>query len=179
MPLKHNCGHECLLLFLPGHAPRARNCKNQALCGAIEDVRRRGFKNFSCGGVCRKTLACGTHICGEICHDGDCPPCRRKGLISANLGRRRWKECVVGEFLGGKHQVRSCLAVGGIFVGKVVIRVTVGSVHTRGKRTCPCGRRVYEGMAYDVAVSLCGATCDKLLSCGFHRCLERCQRVPH
>ncbi|MCD7452472.1 NF-X1-type zinc finger protein nfxl2 [Datura stramonium] len=39
-------------------------------------------------------------------------------------------------------------------------------------------KRVYEGIACDVAVPVCGATCGKMLSCGFHRCPERCHRGP-
>ncbi|KAJ6900154.1 hypothetical protein NC652_026326 [Populus alba x Populus x berolinensis] len=33
-------------------------------------------------------------------------------------------------------------------------------------------------MACDIVVPLCGGTCDKMLSCGFHRCHERCHRGP-
>ncbi|KAJ6902294.1 hypothetical protein NC651_019927 [Populus alba x Populus x berolinensis] len=38
------------------------------------------------------------------------------------------------------------------------------------------GKRVYEGLACDVVVPLCGGTCDKMLSCGLHRFHERCHR---
>ncbi|KAK1570332.1 hypothetical protein Q3G72_000358 [Acer saccharum] len=57
--------------------------------------------------------------------------------------------------------------------------VNVGRLNRRGsvgKRTCPCGKRVYDGMPCDVDVPLCGSTCDKMLSCGLHRCPERCHR---
>lgn len=53
-----------------------------------------------------------------------------------------------------------------------------GDCPLQGKMTCPCGKRAYEGMACDVTVPLCGATCEKVLSCGFHRCHERCHRGP-
>ena len=51
-----------------------------------------------------------------------------------------------------------------------------GECPLKGKRTCPCGKRVYEGMPCDAPVQLCGATCDKMLPCGYHRCPERCHR---
>jgi NF-X1-type zinc finger protein NFXL1 len=38
------------------------------------------------------------------------------------------------------------------------------------------GMRVYEGLACDVVVPLCGGTCDKMPSCGLHRFHERCHR---
>ncbi|KAJ6909793.1 hypothetical protein NC652_020703 [Populus alba x Populus x berolinensis] len=38
------------------------------------------------------------------------------------------------------------------------------------------GKRVYEGLACDVVVPLCGGTCDKMLSCGLHRFHERWHR---
>ncbi|KAF9676932.1 hypothetical protein SADUNF_Sadunf08G0054700 [Salix dunnii] len=38
------------------------------------------------------------------------------------------------------------------------------------------GKRVYEWLARDVVVPLCGCTCDKMLSCGLLRCHERCHR---
>lgn len=53
-----------------------------------------------------------------------------------------------------------------------------GGCPLQGKRTCPCGKRVYEGMSCDAAVPLCGATCDKMLSCRIHRCHDRCHRGP-
>lgn len=36
------------------------------------------------------------------------------------------------------------------------------------------GKRVYEGLACDVVVPLCGGTCDKMPSWGLHRFHERC-----
>lgn len=51
-----------------------------------------------------------------------------------------------------------------------------GECPLQGKRTCPCGKRVYEGMPCDAPVQVCGATCEKMLPCGYHRCPERCHR---
>lgn len=36
----------------------------------------------------------------------------------------------------------------------------------------------YEGLACDQEAAPCGATCNKLLPCGRHRCAERCHHGP-
>ncbi|KAH7853800.1 hypothetical protein Vadar_006754 [Vaccinium darrowii] len=177
--LKHNCGHFCLLLCHPGPCPSCpKLVKSRCFCGAVEDVRRCGFKDFSCNGVCSGLLDCGKHRCGEICHEGGCPPCKAKGVYKCQCGRlEEERECCNRDFrcgtpckkmLGcGKH-----LCERGCHVGEC------GECLLQGKRSCPCGKRVYEGMACDVLVPLCGATCGKMLSCGYHRCPERCHRGP-
>lgn len=33
-------------------------------------------QNYSCQNVCGKPLACGNHTCAELCHHGDCKPCK-------------------------------------------------------------------------------------------------------
>ncbi|CAK9171785.1 unnamed protein product, partial [Ilex paraguariensis] len=178
-PLKYNCGHYCLLLCHPGPCPACpKLVKTRCFCGAVEDVKRCGFKNFSCYGVCKKLLDCGIHRCGEICHEGECPPCRAQGVYKCQCGQvEEQRECYERVFrceipcqrlLGcGKH-----LCSRGCHQGEC------GECPLQGKRTCPCGKRVYEGMACDVVVPVCGATCDKMLQCGFHRCPERCHRGP-
>lgn len=43
-----------------------------------------------------------------------------------------------------------------------------------GQRCCPCGKTIYSDMACDEKAPTCGETCGKKLSCGVHRCTERC-----
>ncbi|KAK3022801.1 hypothetical protein RJ639_046903, partial [Escallonia herrerae] len=178
-PLKRDCGHICLLLCHPGPCPACpKFVRTRCFCGRVEDVKRCGFKNFSCNGICSKLLDCGTHKCAEICHDGECPPCRARGVYKCQCGKveeerdccERNFRCVVAceKLLGcGKH-----LCERGCHSGHC------GQCPLQEKRTCPCGKRVHEGMACDVAPPLCGATCDKKLQCGMHRCPERCHRGP-
>ncbi|KNA19650.1 hypothetical protein SOVF_059390 [Spinacia oleracea] len=176
-PLKNNCGHFCLLLCHPGPCPSCPQLVNsRCFCGGIQDVRRCGFKEFSCNKQCIKVLDCGIHRCAEICHNGECSPCREKGVYKCQCGKvEEERECCDRNFRCdnpcaqgldcGKHVCeRGCH--GGV----------CGKCPLKGKRTCPCGRRVYEGIACDVEVKLCGATCDKKLSCGKHTCHERCHR---
>ncbi|XP_057476794.1 NF-X1-type zinc finger protein NFXL2 isoform X1 [Actinidia eriantha] len=178
-PLKHNCGHHCLLLCHPGPCPSCpKLVKSRCFCGAVEDVRRCGFKDFSCNGVCSKLLDCGTHRCGESCHEGECPRCRAKGVYRCQCGREEEeRECCDRSFRC-EVACEKLLGCGKHLCGRGCHSGECRECPLQGKRNCPCGKRVYEGMACDVAVPVCGATCDKMLSCGFHRCPERCHRGP-
>jgi NF-X1-type zinc finger protein NFXL1 len=179
-PLKHNCGHRCLLLCHPGPCPSCpKLVKSKCYCGAVSDVRRCGFKNFTCNNTCSKPLHCGVHKCSQPCHDGPCPPCRARGIYKCQCGKvKEERECHDREFrcesacdkalTCGKHSCeKGCHEVG-----------ECGECPLQGKRACPCGKRVYEGMPCDVTTPLCGATCNKTLNCGLHRCHERCHRGP-
>lgn len=180
-PLKHNCGHRCLLLCHPGPCPSCpKLVTSTCYCSAANDVRRCGFKKFSCLNACKKLLDCGVHKCSETCHDGPCPPCRARGVYRCQCGRvEKEGECCERSFRCespcgkvlpcGKHACGKGCHVAG----------ECGECPLQGKRTCPCGKRAYQGMTCDVdAPPLCGATCDKTLSCGRHRCHERCHRGP-
>ncbi|KAL1535523.1 NF-X1-type zinc finger protein nfxl2 [Salvia divinorum] len=177
--LKYDCGHFCLLLCHPGPCPACpKLVKNKCFCGKLEDVRRCGLKEFSCKGVCGKVLECGAHRCGEICHDESCQPCRVKGSFQCQCGKEEMvRECCEREFRCN-GECKKMLSCGRHVCEKGCHEGECGDCPFQGKRSCPCGKRVYEGMACDVSLPLCGSTCNKLLSCGFHRCPERCHHGP-
>ncbi|XP_059627974.1 NF-X1-type zinc finger protein NFXL2 isoform X2 [Cornus florida] len=176
-PLKYTCGHYCLLLCHPGPCPACpKLVKTRCFCSAVEEVRRCGFKNFSCNGVCSSVLDCGTHRCKEICHEGQCPPCRARGVYRCQCGKvEEERECFDRNFRCEAPCEKS-LDCGKHLCSRGCHSGECGKCPLQGKRACPCGKRAYEGMACDVLVPLCGGTCDKMLSCGFHRCPERCHR---
>ncbi|KAG9453430.1 hypothetical protein H6P81_006334 [Aristolochia fimbriata] len=178
-PLRGDCAHRCLVLCHPGPCPPCpKLVTHRCFCGAREEVRRCNLKSFSCNEVCSRLLECGIHHCSQSCHEGSCPPCRKKGLHHCFCGKKEeLRECCDGKFrcdlpcdrmLGcGKHSCnRGCHAG------------PCGDCPLQGKRTCPCGKVEHKGLACDVAVPTCGSTCEKMLSCGFHRCPERCHRGP-
>ncbi|OIT38905.1 PREDICTED: NF-X1-type zinc finger protein NFXL2 [Nicotiana attenuata] len=178
-PLKYNCGHHCLLLCHPGPCPACpKLVKSKCFCGAVEDVKRCGFKNFSCNGVCKKLLDCKTHRCSETCHEGNCPPCKAKGIYNCQCGKLEMKRECFDRFFRCENPCDKLLGCGRHKCERGCHEGDCGDCPLQGKRTCPCGKRVYEGIACDAPVSVCGATCGKMLSCGFHRCPERCHRGP-
>ncbi|KAL8050211.1 hypothetical protein ABFX02_06G068000 [Erythranthe guttata] len=177
--LKYDCGHFCLLLCHPGPCPACpKLVRNKCFCRKSEDVKRCGFKNFSCNGVCKKLLECGVHRCGEICHDGLCLPCKEKGTYKCQCGKvESTRECCEKDFRCD-NACNKMLGCGRHVCERGCHEGDCGDCPLQGKMTCPCGKRAYEGMACDVTVPLCGATCEKTLSCRFHRCSERCHRGP-
>ncbi|XP_073122332.1 NF-X1-type zinc finger protein NFXL2 [Henckelia pumila] len=177
--LKYNCGHYCLLLCHPGPcATCPKLVRNKCFCGKVEDVRRCGFKNFSCDGVCGKLLECGVHRCVDVCHDGSCHPCREKGAYRCQCGKMEMERACCERKFRCENPCNKMLSCGRHVCERGCHGGDCKDCPLQGKRTCPCGKRVYEGTPCDVVVPLCGATCDKLLSCGFHRCPERCHRGP-
>lgn len=176
-PLKNSCGHYCLLLCHPGPcASCPKLVKAKCFCGKIEDAKRCGFKLFSCNNLCGKLLDCGTHKCKERCHDGDCPPCQARGLYGCYCGRKKEEKKCCERGFQCENPCERLLGCGKHVCERGCHSGECGQCPLQGKRTCPCGKNVYEGMACDVAVPLCGGTCDKMLSCGLHRCHERCHR---
>ncbi|KAG5146825.1 hypothetical protein JHK84_032368 [Glycine max] len=176
-PLKHSCGHHCLLLCHPGPCPSCpKLVKVRCFCGCLEDVRRCGFKEFSCNKPCSKFLDCGVHRCIELCHPGACPPCRTRGVHACQCAKvKEERECCDRVFQCG-NPCEKRLGCGKHVCERGCHSGKCGECPLKGKRTCPCGKRVYEGMPCDAPVQLCGATCDKMLPCGYHRCPERCHR---
>ncbi|KAJ9160336.1 hypothetical protein P3X46_025747 [Hevea brasiliensis] len=176
-PLKNSCGHYCLLLCHPGPCPSCpKLVKAKCFCGKIEDVRRCGLKLFSCNNFCDKLLDCGIHKCKERCHDGDCPPCQARGFYGCYCGRKKEERKCCERGFQCENPCERLLGCGKHVCERGCHSGECGLCPLQGKRTCPCGKNVYEGIACDVAVPLCGGTCDKILSCGLHRCHERCHR---
>ncbi|XP_022742209.1 NF-X1-type zinc finger protein NFXL2 isoform X2 [Durio zibethinus] len=178
-PLPNNCGHFCLLLCHPGPCPSCpKSIKTRCFCGSFEDFRRCGFKNFSCNRHCNKRLDCNKHNCLEICHLGTCPPCRARDVYRCRCGKKEEeKECCDRDFRC-ENECKKLLNCEKHVCERGCHAGDCGECPLQGKRTCPCGKRVYEGMPCDGTAPVCGATCNKLLNCGFHRCPERCHKGP-
>lgn len=177
-PLNHSCGHHCLLLCHPGPCPSCpKLVKARCFCGSVQDVRRCGFKNFSCNNVCNKVLDCRVHCCSEICHQGPCPPCPVRAVYRCQCGKREEeRQCCERLDFRCEEPCEKVLGCGQHKCSKGCHSEECGPCPFQGKRTCPCGKTVHEGLSCKASVPLCGATCSKMLSCGYHRCPERCHR---
>ncbi|XP_003737290.1 NF-X1-type zinc finger protein NFXL1 [Galendromus occidentalis] len=175
--LKPACGHTCTLLCHPGPCPPCpKTVQAVCFCNASTVTRRCSQKEWSCNGVCRRPLACGLHACPELCHRGECSPCKEQSIRKCNCGSsERRAECAAlpwkCEKLCGKqlscglhrcedrcHRPNEC----GVCPGS-------------RPRCCPCGRTKYTELSCtQTAVPTCLNTCEKLLSCGEHRCWNKC-----
>lgn len=73
-----DCPHSCNLLCHPGPCPpcpafTTKTCE----CGRTRHTVRCGQPvSVHCSNVCENILNCGQHRCAELCHAGQCQPCR-------------------------------------------------------------------------------------------------------
>ena len=85
-PRESGCGHPCTLRCHPGpcppcqvmtqsvcYCPRQQNLTFH--CGTDGRNKLKGPRNLSCGNICQRSLDCGKHTCGRVCHDGACDSC--------------------------------------------------------------------------------------------------------
>lgn len=176
-PLRGNCGHECLLLCHPGVCPPCPKLVTaRCFCGARKDARRCSQKHFSCNQPCPKPLPCRAHRCTERCHDGPCPPCQVEAVYKCACGKaEEQRVCAESEFRCGRP-CDGILHCGKHKCSRGCHSGPCGACPLQGRRTCPCGKKEYKGVSCDEDVPTCGSTCERMLSCGFHRCPERCHR---
>ncbi|KAL4445363.1 hypothetical protein ABPG77_011188 [Micractinium sp. CCAP 211/92] len=173
------CGHPCVLLCHPGPCPPCpRVVSASCFCGAVVTDKRCGRHEFSCGGVCGAVLPCG-HTCPAACHDGECPPCGLVSTVPCRCGAEA-KQLPCSQ-KGVFQCARVCgkpLGCGRHFCQEVCHAGECSPCALAGPKACPCGKQVLPHAACNVVVPPCGETCGKLLSCGAHRCHERCHTGP-
>ena len=187
------CGHPCMLLCHPGPHPPCPQMIVDAICfcGKEKKARRCGKQAFSCGKICGQRLQgrC-DHLCAALCHEGEHPACIR--LISTTC------RC------GGTSTAENirCSTKDSFLCSTICGTLLSCGVHTCDTvccdksckerpcpqaaivKKCPCGKAVLDGttekgtMCGDGTLPPCGQTCDKLLTCGAHRCTERCHLGP-
>nr|XP_021490100.1 transcriptional repressor NF-X1 [Meriones unguiculatus] len=195
-----DCPHSCNLLCHPGPCPpcpafTTKTCE----CGRTRHTVRCGQAvSVHCSNACENILNCGQHHCAELCHGGQCQPCRiilnqvcycgstsRDMLCGTDVG----KSDGYGDF--------SCLKI----CGK---DLKCGS-HTCSQvchpqpcqpcprlphlvRCCPCGQTPLSQLlelgsngrktCMDPVPS-CGKVCGKPLSCGSSDFIHTCEKLCH
>ncbi|WIA21924.1 hypothetical protein OEZ85_004291 [Tetradesmus obliquus] len=177
-PLPGSCEHSCLLLCHPGPCPPCPLLVDAScFCGMAAMKQRCGRNEFSCRAVCGRRLACG-HACPEVCHAGECPPCKEVGVHRCACGAETAKlPCWQADW----HCAKPCgktLQCGRHKCDQVCHAGPCGPCPEEGERHCPCGKALYPGLSCDEKAPLCGGTCGKLLDCGQHACQERCHYGP-
>ncbi|KAH3745328.1 NF-X1-type zinc finger protein NFXL2 [Pelomyxa schiedti] len=172
-PLNPPCGHLCSLLCHLGPCqPCPQTVVTRCYCSATKQSRRCSDKVFSCGKRCNKTLSCTHHNCEEICHSGDCPPCKRKvektclceAVTQLVTCTNKPFQCtkVCGKLLlCGKH---NCT--------KVCHSDVCPKCPLAGTRRCYCGKTSFQ-LACDIPTPCCSNLCGKVLPCR-HSCPEIC-----
>jgi len=173
------CQHTCLLLCHPGPCPPCpQTIKLSCHCGSSRPISKRcGQGKWSCGGICDKLLECKLHRCKEVCHKGECPPCKHTSIKYCQCGSsKKLLPCVQSSWQCDKvcGKILSC---GFHYCEKKCHPPGECSKcpHENQVRTCPCGKTQYDDLTCKDTPPLCRDTCGKLLGChGDHRCTRRC-----
>ncbi|KAJ6608304.1 hypothetical protein B0H10DRAFT_528771 [Mycena sp. CBHHK59/15] len=156
------CAHPCPLLCHPGPCPPCR-VTTDVRCGCPKETvlaLRCGATDVSCGAVCGRPFACGSHICQRECHTDECAPCAVREIARCWCGKEtREVACGAGDAVpcsdGGSKD----------WVGRFACEEPCGRLFSCGThrcarachpadgplaecprapgrvKTCPCGRR--------------------------------------
>ncbi|KAJ9586223.1 hypothetical protein L9F63_020132 [Diploptera punctata] len=191
-----NCGiHQCKK---PCHAGNCSDCEEKVIlecyCGKVtKEVACTPDSlcesNFSCGGTCNKSKACGNHNCTLTCHPGFCPEC--------DLTPDKVTRCPCGQTHLREDQKRdSCLDPVPTCDLKCNKKLQCGPpddehrcqlmCHSGPCPACPlitnvkcrCGSVYCEIACKDLpsegSKATCKRRCTKKRSCGKHKCNQLC-----
>lgn len=173
------CSHRCLLLCHPGPCPPCpKMVRNGCHCGRAQPTARRcSSRLWSCGGLCGKTLTCGSHPCSQTCHPGDCNACPRKSRQKCQCGASTTDRPCATPNWQCKKVCGKLLSCGQHTCDQVCHSGPCAACPRAGPRACPCGKSKWE-LPCTEDVGPCGDTCEKLLACDLHRCSQRCHSGP-
>lgn len=168
----------------------------QLRCGEINDAT--STSNRSCGSVCNRPLACGQHMCTELCHSGACKPCTNVIEQSCYCGEHvnEPRLCSESDSVqvsddGSNSAIthfkcdKVCNKLLGCGNHRCDLKCHAGdcaacSRQPTSPQPCACGKTTTEAIRQTCLEPLptCDNTCDKPLSCGRHQCLQRCHDSP-
>lgn len=125
----------------------------------------------TCSSVCNKLLACG-HRCKKKCHTGECSRCDETVQVTCRcLSTNFERVCAdVCEALGGETPLcnKTCK-----------VKRNCGR-HSCGIMCCPAEKRsnnhVRNEMFAEKSDHECNLDCDRMLSCGVHKCDRKCHK---
>lgn len=153
-------------------------------CGKNRNPQyNRNDTAHSCGNVCGRNCEQGQHNCTMLCHPGPCNPCQatitkychcKKTSKSVQCCQKVEVSCeeICGKLLN--CMLHTC--------DKTCHAGECDSCETKIKHTCMCGNTEREVACTpennEIQVFQCENVCDKLLTCGNHRCKEQCHQVP-
>nr|XP_057924345.1 NF-X1-type zinc finger protein NFXL1 [Doryrhamphus excisus]XP_057924346.1 NF-X1-type zinc finger protein NFXL1 [Doryrhamphus excisus] len=174
--LKPSCGHTCLLLCHPGPCPPCPKMVSvSCMCGKAKPLPRRcSSKVWSCQQPCGRMLPCQQHTCSQPCHS-ECPPCPRVSLQRCVCGGQEAQRPCASPKWNCQKVCGSLLSCGNHTCELVCHDGLCPPCPRSLSRSCPCGKTKWT-LPCTEEVSLCGDTCDRLLTCGKHTCTMRCHR---
>lgn len=138
-----------------------------------------GFIAHSCGEVCLKNGRNCDHRCSILCHPGPCPDCTI--LVDKSCGCGKTKQQVMCSSEVDIICSNQCQKILKCKIHKCSEQCHIGDCKPCEKilqQICYCGKENREIICtFELQGNTnypCEATCDKILSCGNHKCQERC-----
>jgi hypothetical protein len=129
---------------------------------------------------CGKRLACGNHLCEEICHSGKCGSCPRSGVRKCPCGKTSefWDFyfphiMLQSQLLPGQNAnvIVHCVSLAWMYSPCIFSwqwAITMKILLLFSAYELPCTEDI----------PTCGDTCGQLLQCGMHNCTQRCHLGP-
>jgi NF-X1-type zinc finger protein NFXL1 len=89
--------HLCPIPCHEGNTCPPCNKKSVQLCLCQRHQRQCDCSEpqWSCQDKCGKKLACGYHMCEQICHSKECPPCPLSQLRTCPCGKSQYQVCSI------------------------------------------------------------------------------------
>ncbi|XP_066929991.1 NF-X1-type zinc finger protein NFXL1-like [Clytia hemisphaerica] len=173
--LQPECGHECLLLCHPGACPPCpKTIKSKCYCGKSSPVLKRCSQKFwSCGNVCGQKLPCGQHVCEQVCHSGECPPCPKTSEKKCMCGKKKAIRKCAENVWSCQQACNKALSCDHHVCEKECHSEDCGDCPRGGNRFCPCGKTEIQ-LPCTEDVNTCVDTCMKPLNCQLHKCSKKC-----
>ncbi|XP_075416143.1 transcriptional repressor NF-X1 isoform X1 [Tenrec ecaudatus] len=195
-----DCPHSCNLLCHPGPCPPCPAFMNKACeCGRTRHTVRCGQAvAVHCSNPCGSVLNCGQHHCTELCHGGQCQPCRvilsqvcycgstsRDVLCGGDVGK--------SDGFGDFSCLKTCgkdLKCGNHMCSQVCHPQPCQLCPRLPQlvRCCPCGQTPLSQLlelgsssrktCMDPVPS-CGKVCGKPLPCGSSDFIHTCEKLCH
>ncbi|KAH8549344.1 hypothetical protein BGW37DRAFT_535178 [Umbelopsis sp. PMI_123] len=179
---KHYCSKACHPLEpMPPVCPFDPSVVTTCPCGSLtlEDGSRTSCTDPIpiCNKVCFKPLPCG-HNCRQVCHLGNCPPCRETVNVSCRCGSSKFEKIchtVVGA-AGGELPLcdRICGSWKNCGRHHCATKCCPDASYTKGN-----GKKksvVTKGESSGTGLHECDLICDRKLKCGRHTCKLPCHK---
>ncbi|XP_054987739.1 transcriptional repressor NF-X1 isoform X2 [Sorex araneus] len=195
-----DCPHSCNLLCHPGPCPpcpafMTKTCE----CGRTRHTVRCGQAvSVHCSNPCGNILNCGQHHCAELCHGGQCQPCRSILNQVCYCGSTA-RDVLCGTDIGKSD------GFGDFACSKICGKDLKCGSHTCSQvchpqpcqpcprlpylvRYCPCGQTPLSQLLEHGSsgrkscmdpVPSCGKVCGKPLSCGSSDFIHTCEKLCH
>lgn len=163
---------QCRKTYEPSEIPRYYVC----FCGkTINPPDHPWNLPHSCGDLCDKKLNSNCdHKCKILCHPGPCPPCPQMIKTSCNCGKSAAKMIRCSQKHWSCNQKCSLKLVCGVHqCEKICHSNDCPPCKKLSSRKCVCTSQSKE-VRCDQSIWHCNKKCDKLYSCGHHKCVQVC-----